>query len=39
MQKPILATNIDGLLLEHEVFTEPHRGWFKRAIKKQAMNH
>jgi len=34
MEKPILATNIDGLLLEHEVFMEPHKAWFKRAIKK-----
>lgn len=34
MHKPILATNIDGLLLEHEVFYEPHRDWFNRAIEK-----
>lgn len=34
MEKPIIATNIDGLLLEHEAFTEPHRNWFERAIKK-----
>jgi len=34
MEKPILATNIDGLLLEHEVFMEPHKAWFKRAIEK-----
>lgn len=32
MEKSIIATNIDGLLLEHEVFFEPHRIWFDRAI-------
>lgn len=34
MEKPILATNIDGLLIESTAFTEPHRQWFERAIKK-----
>ena len=34
MEKPIIATNIDGLLIEHSAFTEPHRKWFERAIKK-----
>lgn len=38
MDKPILATNIDGLLLEHDVFYEPHKDWFKRAIKKTKDN-
>ncbi len=38
MEKPILATNIDGLLLDHKVFTEPHKAWFKRAIKKTKDN-
>ncbi|MFH1613245.1 MAG: HAD hydrolase-like protein [bacterium] len=38
MEKPILATNIDGLLLEHEVFIEPHKAWFKRAIEKTRDN-
>lgn len=32
--KPILATNIDGFLIKHEAFTEPHKAWFERAIKK-----
>lgn len=32
--KPILVTNIDGVLLEHKVFYEPHKEWFKRAIEK-----
>ncbi|MGY4884577.1 MAG: hypothetical protein ACP5NZ_03290 [Nanobdellota archaeon] len=31
-QKPILATNIDGLLIDHSAFIEPHRVWFDRAI-------
>ena len=30
-QKPILATNIDGFLLKHEAFIEPHRKWFDKA--------
>ncbi len=34
MEKPILTTNIDGLLLDNDVFIEPHRDWFKRAIEK-----
>ena len=34
MEKPIIATNIDGLLIEHSAFVEPHREWFERAIKK-----
>ena len=33
MEKPILATNIDGFLVRHEAFIEPHRVWFDRAIK------
>lgn len=33
MEKPILATNIDGLLVKHETFIEPHKAWFDRAIK------
>lgn len=33
MEKPILATNIDGLLIKHEAFIEPHKAWFDRAIK------
>jgi phosphoglycolate phosphatase-like HAD superfamily hydrolase len=32
MEKPILATNIDGFLINHEAFIEPHRIWFDRAI-------
>jgi len=38
MEKPILATNIDGLLIEHEAFVEPHKAWFERAIKKTKNN-
>ena len=34
MGKQIIATNIDGLLIEHEAFIEPHKDWFKRAIEK-----
>ena len=34
MEKPILATNIDGLLIDHSAFVEPHKAWFDRAIKK-----
>jgi hypothetical protein len=38
MEKPILATNMDGLLIEHEAFVEPHKDWFERAIKKTKDN-
>jgi len=38
MEKPILATGIDGLLIKHKTFVEPHRKWFKRAIKKTGDN-
>lgn len=38
MEKPILVTNTDGFLLEHEVFYEPHKDWFKRAIEKTKDN-
>lgn len=38
MEKPIIATNIDGLLIEHEAFVEPHKAWFERAIKKTKDN-
>lgn len=31
MEKPILATNLDGFLINHEAFIEPHRIWFDRA--------
>lgn len=34
MEKPILATNIDDLLIAHEAFVKPHEEWFDRAIKK-----
>jgi len=30
--KPILATNIDGFLIDHSAFIEPHKIWFDRAI-------
>jgi len=33
MDKKILATNIDGFLIKHEAFIEPHRAWFDRAIR------
>ena len=33
MEKPILATNIDGLLIKHSAFIEPHKYWFERAIR------
>lgn len=33
MNKPILATNIDGFLIKHKAFSEPHKAWFDRAIK------
>jgi FMN phosphatase YigB (HAD superfamily) len=32
MQKPILATNLDGFLINHSAFIEPHKIWFDRAI-------
>ena len=32
MEKPILATNLDGFLIDHKVFIEPHNLWFDRAI-------
>jgi FMN phosphatase YigB (HAD superfamily) len=32
MEKQILATNIDGFLIYHSAFIEPHRIWFDRAI-------
>ena len=34
MTKPILATNIDDLLIKHEAFIEPHKAWFDRAVEK-----
>jgi hypothetical protein len=34
MEKPIIVTNIDGLLIENVAFIEPHKAWFERAIKK-----
>ena len=34
MEKPVIATNIDDLLLKHEAFYEPHRAWFEMAIQK-----
>ena len=33
MAKEILATNIDGFLIKHAAFIEPHVAWFDRAIK------
>lgn len=38
MEKPIIATNIDSLLIEHKAFIEPHKDWFKRVIKKTKDN-
>lgn len=38
MEKPIIATNIDNLLIEHKAFIEPHKAWFERAIKKTKDN-
>jgi len=32
MEKQILATNIDGFLIDHSAFIEPHKIWFDRAI-------
>ena len=34
MEKPIIATNLNGLLIEHKAFIEPHKDWFDRAIEK-----
>jgi len=34
MEKPLIFTNLDGLLIKHEAFIEPHKAWFDRAIKK-----
>lgn len=34
MEKPIIATNIDELLIEHSAFYDPHEKWFERAIEK-----
>jgi phosphoglycolate phosphatase-like HAD superfamily hydrolase len=34
MEKPIIFTNLDGLLIKHEAFIKPHKAWFHRAIKK-----
>ena len=34
MEKPIVVTNLDSLLIKHEAFLEPHKAWFDRAIKK-----
>jgi FMN phosphatase YigB (HAD superfamily) len=31
-KKPILATNLDGFLIEHTAFIEPHKIWFDRVI-------
>ena len=33
MGKEILATNIDGFLIKHKAFIEPHKAWFDRAVK------
>jgi len=33
MAKPILATNIDGFLINHSAFIEPHKEWFEKVIK------
>lgn len=38
MGKPILATNIDGFLINHSAFIEPHKAWFERAIKRTKDN-
>jgi len=38
MEKRILVTNIDSLLIEHEAFIEPHKDCFERAIKKTKDN-
>ena len=32
MENSILATNLDGFLIDHSAFIEPHRIWFDRAI-------
>ena len=33
MDKPIIALNIDGLLIDHLAFSEPHKEWFIMASK------
>ena len=33
MKKPIIATNIDGFLIKHNAFIEPHKAWFDKVIK------
>lgn len=34
MEKPIIATNLDGLLIEPSAFYKPHEKWFERVIEK-----
>jgi len=34
MNKPIITTNIDGLLIKHEAFVEPHKAVWSRLIEK-----
>jgi len=34
MNKPIIATNIDDLLIKHEAFVEPHKAIWGRLIEK-----
>lgn len=34
MKKPIIATNIDGLLIKHKAFVEPHKAIWKKLIEK-----
>jgi len=34
MEKPILATSVDNILIDSLAFTEPHKEWFDRVIKK-----
>ena len=34
MNKPIIATNIDNLLIKHEAFVEPHKSIWGRLIEK-----
>lgn len=38
MEKSILATNIEDILIKHQAFIETHKDWFKRAIKKTKDN-
>ncbi|MBM3233876.1 HAD family hydrolase [Candidatus Pacearchaeota archaeon] len=33
MYKEIIATGIDGFLIKHEAFIEPHKTWFDRVIR------